>query len=138
MNIDLEKIKQRVSDIIESIEEINKLTSMDEGEFWVDKRNIASLKYFLLQAIEALGSICVHICAKKLNRGVSSIGECIELLQKENIISLDLFVRLKKMIGFRNRLIHRYWEIDDKKVYEYAQKDLKDLYDFINEIKKLF
>lgn len=75
MSLDIEKIKKRIGDIKEAIEEINKLISMDEKDFWKEKKNIAALKYFLLVAIEALGSICVH----------------------------------------------QYWDIDDKRVYNYAK-----------------
>lgn len=67
MEIDREKIKQRFSEINESLEEIQRLTSLDDKEFWLRKENIAAVKYYLLQAIEATGSICVHIAAKKFN-----------------------------------------------------------------------
>ena len=138
MQIDIEKIKQRISDINESLEEIQKLTSLDVNEFWSGKRNIAALKYFLLQAIEALGGICVHICAKRFNKGVSSLGECIEILEKEKVLDKDLSERLRNMIRFRNKLVHRYWEIEDQKVYKYAKKDIKDFTDFIEAIKRIF
>jgi len=71
MNLDIEKIKKRISEIEESINEINKIVSINEYEFWKDKRNIASVKYYLLEAIEAVGGICVHIVAK------SSVKELI-------------------------------------------------------------
>ncbi len=34
------------------------------------------------------------------------------------------------MAKFRNRLVHLYGEIDDKYVYEFIKKDLKDISDF--------
>jgi len=137
MKLNKEKIKERISEIKESTIEIEKLTSMDEREFWKEKRNIAAVKYYLLQAIESIGSICVHIIAKKFGKGVSSISECFVILEKEGIINKDLYTRLKKMVKFRNKLVHRYWEIDDKLVYNYAKNDIKDFLDFINEIYKI-
>lgn len=125
MSLDKEKIKKRIGDIREATEEIKKLTSIDEKDFWEEKKNIAVLKYFLLVAIEALGSICVHICAKKFNKGVSSIGECITLLEKEKILSSELSDRLR----------NQYWDIDDKRVYNYTKYDIKDFFDFIEEIR---
>lgn len=137
MHIDIEKVKQRLVDINESIKEIQNLTSLEADIFWSEKRNMAALKYYLLQAIEALGSICVHICAKKFNKGVSSLGECIEILEKEGVLDKDLSVRLRNMIRFRNKLVHRYWEIEDPKVYDYAREDIQDFVDFMNAIKKV-
>ena len=136
MNLDIEKIKKRVSEIEESINEINKIVSINEYEFWKDKRNITSVKYYLLEAIEAVGGICVHIVAKKFGKGVNSLSECINILEEEEILNKELSSRLKKMIKFRNKLIHKYWDIDDKLVYEYAKNETDDFTNFIKEIKK--
>ncbi len=136
MNLDFEKIKKRISEIEESINEINKIVSINEYEFWKDKRNITSVKYYLLEAIEAVGGICVHIVAKKFGKGVNSLSECINILEEEEILNKELSSRLKKMIKFRNKLIHKYWDIDDKLVYEYAKNETDDFTNFIKEIKK--
>jgi uncharacterized protein YutE (UPF0331/DUF86 family) len=137
MKLDIEKIKQRFSEINESLQEIRSLTSLDSEEFWAEKRNIAAVKYYLLEAIEAVGSICTHIVAKKFNRAVSTFGECFEILEEEGIFDKELAERLKNMAKFRNKLVHRYWEINDKIVFKYAKEDLKDFIDFMRSIEKL-
>lgn len=137
MDIDREKIKQRFSEINESLSEIKRLASLGDDEFWAKKENIAAVKYYLLQAIESVGGVCVHIAAKKFNKGVSAFGECFELLSKENFIGDELVLRLRKMVKFRNKLMHRYWEIDDKNILEYARKDLKDFEDFMKLVGKI-
>lgn len=52
-------------------------------------------------------------------------------------MSEDLSSRLRKMVKFRNKLMHRYWEIDDQNILEYVRKDLKDFEDFIKSIGKI-
>ncbi len=131
MEIDKEKIKQRFSEINEALTEIKRLTSLDDQQFWAKKENIAAVKYYLLQAIEAAGSVCVHIAAKKFNKGVAVFGECFEILEKENFLASDLTMKLRKMAKFRNKLIHRYWEIDDKIILEYSRNNLDDFNDFM-------
>lgn len=138
MEIDQKKLKQRISEIQESLKEIERLVSVSEKEFWSKKENIAATKYYLLQAIESVGSICVHVAAKKFNKGVSFFGECFEILEKEGFLEKELASELRKMVKFRNKLIHRYWEIGDKNILEYVKKDLNDFNDFIKAIKKLF
>jgi len=44
---------------------------------------------------------------------------------------------LRKMAKFRNKLIHRYWEIEDKNILEYARKDINDFEDYIRAVDKL-
>jgi len=41
------------------------------------------------------------------------------------------------MAKFRNMLVHVYWEIEDGKVFEIIQEDLKDLEEFIDEVGRL-
>lgn len=136
MDIDKEKIKQRISEINEAVAEIQKIVSQRDEEFWSKKENMAAVKYYLLQAIEAAGNICVHIAARKLNKGVSVFGECFEILWKEGILSENLVSRLRKMVKFRNKLVHRYWEIEDENILRYTREDLKDFYDFMKELEK--
>ena len=43
--------------------------------------------------------------------------------------------RLSKMARFRDLLVHRYWEIDYRKLYEIITgHDLKDLQDFVGSV----
>ena len=134
MEIDKEKIKNRMSEINEALSEIRRLTSLDDNEFWMRKENMAAVKYYLLLAIEATGSICVHIAAKRFNKGVSVFGECFEILGKEGILEEGLVSRLRKMVKFRNKLTHRYWEIDDRNILEYSRKDMEDFNDFMKAV----
>ena len=46
--------------------------------------------------------------------------------------------KLRKMAKFRNKLIHRYWEIEDKNILEYTRKDVSDFEYFIIAVDKLF
>lgn len=51
------------------------------------------------------------------------------------MISKSLAEKLAKMAKFRNMLVHTYWKIDDKKVYEIIRKNILDLEDFIKEVR---
>lgn len=137
MSIDKEKIKKRFSEINEALNEVRRLTSLEDKDFWSKKENIAAVKYYLLLATEDIGGICSHIAARKFNKGVSAFGECFEVLSKENFIGEDLSSRLRKIVKFRNKLMHQYWEVDDKKILEYARQDIGDFEDFMKAVDKI-
>lgn len=136
MAIDIEKIKQRVTEIRENIEKIKKYSSLPEKEFWKDERNILSIKHLLLESIESCGNICVHILANKIFKAPSSFAECFENLYKSNVISEDVSDKLIRMARFRNILVHRYWQINDQKVLDYAKNNLDDFNYFLRAIIK--
>jgi len=41
---------------------------------------------------------------------------------------------LKKMASFRNRLVHLYWEVDNRTVYRILQENLGDFERYISYI----
>ncbi|MFP3928978.1 MAG: type VII toxin-antitoxin system HepT family RNase toxin [Desulfobacteraceae bacterium] len=61
-------------------------------------------------------------------------SNCFEKLAACEVISAELSSRLRKMIRFRNILVHRYWEVDDSRILEYARKDLQDLHDLLSAV----
>ena len=132
--VDIEKIKSRIAEINESLEKIRKYASLSNTEFWNDERNILSVKHLLLVCIEACGTICVHISAKKLHKAASSFTECFEILQDGGIVNKDLAEKLRNMARFRNILVHHYWKIDDEKVLEYARNNLEDFSLFLKAV----
>lgn len=136
-NLDVQKLKLRIAEIQESLQEIRQYLEASEEEFWKDHRNILAIEQLLLRAIEATGGICLHLTAKKLKKGVESIAQCFEFLGNENLIDKELSEKLIRMARFRNLLIHKYWEIDEKKVYEYAKHNLPDFEDFISSVQKI-
>jgi hypothetical protein len=86
MEINVEKLKNRINEIKENSEKIKKYSSIPDSEFWQDERNVLAIKHLLLQSIEACGSICSHVLAKKLN------------LSREEIIRESLQFYLGKKI----------------------------------------
>jgi uncharacterized protein YutE (UPF0331/DUF86 family) len=134
MEINLEILKKRISEIRENNEKIKKYASIPDSEFWQDERNLLAIKHLLLQSIEAGGSICTHVLAKKFFKSSSSFPECFETLSNSNVISKELSEKLRKMARFRNILVHRYWEIEDEKILGYARNNLGDFDQFLESI----
>ena len=134
MNVNTEKLKDRGAEITGAIRKIQSYAALPDETFWADERNLYSVKYLLLQAMEAAGSICVHVMAKEFQQAASNYSSCFESLAEREVISGDLSSKLRKMIRFRNILVHRYWEVDDSKILEYARSDARDLIDFLRAV----
>ena len=58
--------------------------------------------------------------------------KCIEYVGKrENILCLE---DIKNVIGLRNLLVHRYYEIDDIQIYNFIKENFNCLERFIDYI----
>jgi len=64
--------------------------------------------------------------------------ESFRLLAQNKIIPQDLSLKLEKMIGFRNILVHEYQQLNIELMIDVVENRLDDLVDFTNLIIKEF
>lgn len=62
--------------------------------------------------------------------------ESFAILDREGIISADLSLRLQRMVGFRNVLIHQYQALDLGILLDIIQNRLQDLLDFADRVSQ--
>lgn len=85
----------------------------------------------LQRACESSIDAAMHIVRiKKLGLPQES-REAFEILEKNKVISSDLAVQLKKMVGFRNIAIHNYQKINLQILKAILQNNLDDFRLFV-------
>lgn len=134
-SLNLSLIKRKIGEIRQAIKELRALISVGKEEFLLDSNMIDASKYKLIVAIEASIAICNHIVARLGGRTPESYSDCFIILSEANILSKRLAEKLANMAKFRNLLVHIYWQVDNEKIYEFINKDLKDLEYFLSELK---
>jgi len=129
--INYQLILDRISDINSSLKRLEEIRLSGLSNFLVsnDLEDIASFQ--LIKLIEGCLTICQHISAKVFKIAPDSYSNCFELLAKNNLIPSELSTNLQKMARFRNMLIHVYWNIDYKQVFEIIQNHLVDVRKFV-------
>jgi uncharacterized protein YutE (UPF0331/DUF86 family) len=132
--IDIERLRERAMSLRENLRKISFYAEVPDEEFWDDERNILALKHLLLQAIEDAASICAHILARCGGGAPASYAGCFQELERLGILPSDLTERLMAMARFRNLLVHRYWNVDDRRVLSFARCDISDLEDFLRAV----
>jgi len=81
--------------------------------------------------IQSVYDIC-SIINTDLHLGIPEGDESIiDNLEQKNIFTKKQAVKLKRMKGFRNILVHRYGKIDDELAFEMLKNNLDDFYDFL-------
>ncbi len=64
--------------------------------------------------------------------------ESFQLLAKHKVIPAGLAVKLQKMVGFRNVLVHEYQQLDIGLMIDIIENRLTDLIDYTNLICRQF
>jgi uncharacterized protein YutE (UPF0331/DUF86 family) len=87
---------------------------------------------------EALVDLAILVIRYKNFESPEDDDNSFRILAKNKIISEELAKKLGDIKGMRNRLSHRYAEVDDKIVFEAIDSELKeDVNEFINIVKNL-
>ncbi|MEW6675136.1 MAG: DUF86 domain-containing protein [Nitrospirota bacterium] len=134
--INIEKIKTLEKDLLNTVSEIKAITVVEEEVFIKGKKEIYSLRYLLIEAVEAMANICNHILARIIGQVPKGYPDCFEKLSDAKIITRELSERLKKVTGLRNIIIHKYWGIDDRKVFKSTKENIGDFEEFLKQINK--
>jgi uncharacterized protein YutE (UPF0331/DUF86 family) len=100
-----------------------------------DKRNM--VLHALLISTQSAIDIATYIIAENGLRKPSTYRETFEILEEQRMIPEDLANDLSDLAGFRNVLVHIYWELDMNVIYGILQNDLRVLMEFKKIVKEL-
>lgn len=134
ISINTHKLRQKAADVRQALLRLAPVKGLTLEEFLADEQRVAASKYYLIMATEAAIDICNHLVARLTGRAPNSYADCFNILLEERFLSSGLAERLTQMAKFRNLLIHRYGDIDDRQVYHIICNSLDDLELYLAEI----
>jgi len=137
--MDVERTKRyidKISLIKERIDDIKEwLSDVSVKEFMEDKKlRLASYKAFQ-EIVEASMDI-VAMITRDLNLMVKDDYTNLSMLKEKEVLSKHVIDALKEGNGLRNRLVHRYNNLEEDVVFSSMKDLLKNFEDFVNEVGK--
>jgi uncharacterized protein YutE (UPF0331/DUF86 family) len=133
----VKEIEKKISDVLDALEVISSNFPEDFGDFLkmgLAKDGLYKKTEF---SIESIIDIC-NILNSDLRLGVPDTEEdMLDRLEKKKVLSKKVIEIIRQMKGFRNILVHKYGDIDDKKAYEDIRKGIDDFEIVIKEIEGL-
>ncbi len=133
--IDRARLKRFINEIIKNSNELKQLVK--ENTLTPNSLALKAAKYLLIELAEAISNVIQHILAKEKGIIVSGYIDTIVKAYENNLISKELYNKLRPFFDFRNSLIHRYWQIDDELLIRNIIKGKDDFDQFVEEIKKV-
>ncbi len=132
MSINREYTRKLQADIKDSINFINEVVSKPYSALSSTEKY--AIRYSLIAIAEALTALAVHIVRRALNKEPETPIHALRIIRDEGLISEDECENLEKLIKLRNLLVHRYWAIDDKRIYDSIKEDFKTLIKSVERI----
>lgn len=129
-------ISDRLAWVDKMLSEIRALPLMSKAEFMQDSRNVWAAESCLRRSLEALFDMGRHIAAKGFGEAVTEYKEIAAALKRNNVISSDEFELMRKLAGYRNRLVHFYHDVNADELYEICVSRLGDIENVISSLRR--
>jgi uncharacterized protein YutE (UPF0331/DUF86 family) len=130
---DFESINARIREINDALQILKDVLTKRFEELTLYER--LSLRYLVIQLVEASASICVRILSSFYNEVAEGFPQCFARLGAKGVLPEDLASRLASAARLRNLLVHRYWAISDERVYESVKNGLRDFEEFVARVR---
>ncbi len=101
-----------------------------------DARNM--VMHAMLISIQSCIDIANYLIVKRSLRRPAAYRETFEILTEASLIPKELGEELADLAGYRNVLVHIYWRLDERRVYEILLHGLTPLKEFRRVIVQLF
>lgn len=134
--IDEDLLLAKASKAYDFLRRIREKRSVNLGEFLGDLDRQESILFNLQMAIQNCIDMAAHIISDEELGVAGSTNEMFYMLQDHGYLPPRLTEKMVSAVGFRNLIVHQYGNVDLKKVYEIAQKDIGDLEEYLRAILK--
>lgn len=136
-NVDIEYAHKLLREAEDALEEITEVTKMEQNEFFENRHARYSLRYLIILVVEILADLATAVLEKDFKVSAESYRDAFLKLAEKNVVKYDLASEMAKLASLRNLLIHRYWDIDDIRIYREAKRNgIMSIRRFIEEMRR--
>ena len=132
--VDRDKLEGLIRNLRRYTEVLRQIAQRDEAGFVSDPVVIGSARYYLQVAIETCINMANHLIAAERLRAPQDYKDTFAVLNEAGIIPAECARTMRELAGLRNLLVHLYWEVDDRMVYEGIRTELGDFETFVGYI----
>jgi uncharacterized protein YutE (UPF0331/DUF86 family) len=120
-------VAERVAWIRKMVNGIRLLPVASYDEFMSDPRNVAAAESYLRRALEAVLDLGRHVLAKGFALAATEYKEIGRFLVEAKVLTEAEGQLLRRLAGYRNRLVHFYHDISTEELYQIATEQLQDV-----------
>ena len=136
MDLNPRYILGRLREIEREIDYLEVALGAPDKEILSSPDRLRGIKYSILLITEAIGAVLQHILARKHHLAVTSLAEAMVKAGEKGVINQNLAQSFEALARFRNRLVHRYWTVDDRVFLENLRRGLHEFRDFVSLMER--
>ena len=122
--MDRERIERLLDEAERSLKVMRMIAALSPDEFLSDVRNRYALRMAVVEVVESIIAASVGILRE--SRGYTAHHGYVEVakrLAEEGVLTSQEASDLERLTRLRNIIVHRYWEVDDRRIFEEARRN---------------
>lgn len=125
--VDARIVNQRILRIRLMLQSIRDLPLTHKEEFLSERHLPAAAESYLRRALEALFDLSRHILAKRFSCVASEYKDIADKLHRFGVLDGDEAGLMRKMAGYRNRMVHLYHEISSEELFDICANHIGEI-----------
>jgi len=128
-------VTRKLQELEECIRQLRKLQGYSYDEVVDDMEKIWAIERGIQVSIQIIIDVGNYILASIGENHVEDYTKIFDKLGQHGVLPSEFALEIRGMAGFRNILVHRYTEVDLKRVYHVLQNRLDDFMKYIEYIE---
>jgi uncharacterized protein YutE (UPF0331/DUF86 family) len=133
--LDAALVRRKLAAITRDLSDLERVRDLSLAEYRDDRFRKKAAERLLQEAIEAAVDANLHVLRAAGHAAPSDYFGSFVAVGRAGILSAELAEALAPSAGLRNRLVHEYDEIDDRKVLEAVGSAIRDLGAYVEAVE---
>lgn len=131
--IDQDLVKEKIRNIQEYLSEIKPILALSVKDIIGNIEKLRTLERNFQLIVDEAIDINIHFIKEMNLKSPDDFQGTFGILGENKIIPFDFAYKIAPVAGLRNRLVHRYEELDKKLFIETFKKEFSDFEHYIND-----
>lgn len=127
-----DQVQSKLDLLKANLEQLDRIPQSSLEEFAADFRNVQATLHLLQTSIQALIDLGAFLVAERSLTTPRTSQDVLERLEEDGALPPGSAARYAPVIGFRNRVVHLYDRVDERRVYEILTRHRVDLAELLD------
>lgn len=129
--LDRNFVGEKLNLIKDYLEELEKIINLEEKEILGNFVNLRTMERNFQLIVDEMLDINLHFIRELELKAPEDFQNTFEILGRAEILPLDFSIKIAPVVGLRNRIVHRYEQIDKKFFIAQIKKEYHDFMEYI-------
>ena len=125
-------MKRLAEDVVRSVDAVVRLVEKPFDE--LSEAEKLAIRYYLIVVAEALAAMALHLARRVFGERPETPIHAFRILRDRGLLSDEELRDVTSLLRLRNLLVHRYWAVDDARIYKLVKSDFEKVMSVVGKL----